>query len=203
MNENLDEWGRSLSDGEPWKNVSTITDAAELTALWLEGKSTFYPNWLAPHPAEETQLIADHLVGLNRYGFWTTGSQPGVNEGGNGLRQRNYVTGFVSVDTYFQMKRALLGTDLVIISGGGGERTSIDVSMRNDFGFTFLGRFEDLDNTDYFLSLARNTNVEFASYVRDQALEVQIFDPVWGRNDVLLPSLIAVFMGFSMMRGEK
>lgn len=189
-NEEMDQWGRLLSDAEPWKHLDHIKGARELTALWLEGKSTFYPDWLNPTPAEETKLITAELVALNRAGLWTTGSQPGIHEGSEGLRQRNYVTGYVHLDVAYSLNTLLLHTDLVNFFGNGEERFSVPVSAKKDYAYTWLGRFENLNDTDYFERLARDTNLDFAARVRRDTIEIQIFDPVWGRNDVLYPALL-------------
>lgn len=190
INEETDKWGRLIKDAEPWKHLKHIKGARELTALWLEGKSTFYPGYLTPIPDEETKLITDELVALNHAGLWTTGSQPGIHEGSEGLRQRNYVTGYVHIDVAHSLHAILNHTDLVYLFGGEQDHCSIPVSAKKDYAYTWLGRFKNLDDTDYFEVLARDTNLDFASHIRTQATEIQIFDPIWGRNDVLYPALL-------------
>lgn len=192
ISEEADQWGRLAKDAEPWKELEHIRGARELTAVWLEGKSTFYPGYLSPTPAKETKLITDELVALNHAGLWTTGSQPGIHEGSEGLRQRNYVGGYVHIDVARSLQALLHHTDLVYLFGGGEARCSIPVSAKNDYAYTWLGRFENLDDTDYFEFLARNTNLDFAAHIRSEAVEIQVFDPVWGRNDVLFPALLDI-----------
>lgn len=193
MNE-TDKWGRNLADAERWKNVQTLDDVAELTALWLDGDSTFYPYWLSSRPAEETQSIITPLIDLNRSGFWTNSSQPGVvNEiEEEPLKQRNFVTGRIHRSNLFKVSTVLLHTNMIYLTSLGKE-ASIPASLKGYFPTSFVGKFHNLEDPNEYNILANATSTDFVDYLKTETVEIHVLDPVWGRNDVLLPTLTSLF----------
>lgn len=89
-------------DRRMWAEARTLGDLGELMALWLEGKISSRPGY-QPRcgPDEETQHLIPTLAALNRAGFLTDSSQPGINErgfDGSWWEQRAWVEGFLADD---------------------------------------------------------------------------------------------------------
>lgn len=196
-----DGFGRLLADREIWRQAGTIPAAGELTARWLEGRSEYQPGTFAPRYDEETRAIAGRLAELNRSGLFTKESQPGVLSEGHA--QRAYVTGFCSVES----AAALLGlsgrTDLVTVAHAPGEasQSSIPVTLRNGDVVTVLGSSEGPVGDDQLRDWAEEANESLALALADSWF-VEVFDPVWGRNDVLLPAVLGALADLAAAAAE-
>lgn len=196
-----DGFGRLLADREIWRQAGTIPAAGELTARWLEGRSEYQPGTFAPRYDEETRAIAGRLAELNRSGLFTKESQPGVLSEGHA--QRAYVTGFCSVES----AAALLGlsgrTDLVTVAHAPGEasQSSIPVTLRNGDVVTVLGSSEGPVGDDQLRDWAGEANESLALALADSWF-VEVFDPVWGRNDVLLPAVLGALADLEAAAAE-
>ncbi len=86
-------------DRERWASAKTLADLGELTAQWLEGTLASRPGYAVnAGPDPETIELIPVLARVNRAGFLTSGSQPGMGWelGYNGRlwRQRAFVQGF-------------------------------------------------------------------------------------------------------------
>lgn len=90
----------SRADRRAWKTATGVTDLADLMAQWLEGSIASWPGYQPNYgPDEETAHLVPSLAALNREGFLTTTSQPGLAATGfDGLRweQRAAVEGFTT-----------------------------------------------------------------------------------------------------------
>jgi len=184
-----DAFGRLLADREVWRQATTIAAAGELTARWLEGRSQYQPGTFAPGFDDETAAIAGELAGLNRNGLFTKESQPGVQA--DGLAQRAYVTGFCSPETASALLELSTRSSLVAVAHAPGEASSasIPVTVQNDAVVTVLGSSEGPVDEDQLKDWAAESNEALALVLAD-AWYVEIFDPVWGRNTVLLPAAL-------------
>jgi hypothetical protein len=180
-----DEFGRPHADRALWRNARTLKEAQELTAQWLEGRIHYLPMYLDASFAPETAPIAGDLAALNRAGFLTTDSQPG-NQEDDGSAQRQYVTGFCQDAVLDALMLISTSTDLVVISHHhlASNHASIPVSTDGGEPFTWLGRQEG-DHEGW----EREANAYLSSELA-QAWYVEIFDPVWGRNELLLPTVL-------------
>jgi len=185
-----DEFGRRAADVLPWRSVRNLADACELTALWLEGRSTYLPMYLDDKPADETAGTVTELAAINRLGFMTDCSQPGaaISSGGG---QRAFVTGFCDEQVADRLLAGLAETDLVILTFAPGQvgEGSIPVSLDGEEPFTWLGRSNDFWEDAVVETFAEETNPAFAQVLKESG-QVHIFDPIWGRNDVLLPAIL-------------
>ncbi len=183
-----DSFGRLLADREVWRQATTIPAAGELTARWLEGNSEYQPGVFSPGFDDETTAIAGELARLNRNGLFTKESQPGVQAGG--LSQRAYVTAFCSPATASALLALSTRTGLVTVAHAPGETSSasIPVTVQDDDVVTVLGSSEGPVGEDQLRDWAAETNETLALVLAD-AWYVEIFDPVWGRNDVLLTAV--------------
>ncbi len=183
-----DSFGRLLADREVWRQATSIAAAGELTARWLEGNSQYQPGVFSSGFDAETTAIAGDLARLNRNGLFTKESQPGVQAGG--LAQRAYVTAFCSPETASALLALSTRTGLVTVAHAPGETSSasIPVTVQDDDVVTVLGSSEGPVGEDQLRDWAAETNETLALVLAD-AWYVEIFDPAWGRNDVLLTAV--------------
>lgn len=184
-----DSFGRLLADREVWRQASTIAAAGELTARWLEGNSQYQPGVFSAGFDDETSAIAGELARLNRNGLFTKESQPGVRAGD--LAQRAYVTAFCSPETAMALLALSTRTSLVTVAHAPGESSSasIPVTVQDGDVVTVLGSSEEPVAEDQLRDWAEESNETLALVLAD-AWYVELFDPVWGRNDVLLPAAL-------------
>jgi hypothetical protein len=185
-----DQFGRRLEDKGAWRQAITLAAAGELTARWLEGKSEYQAATFAVRYDAETEPIAAELSALNRSGLFTKESQPGLSVAGNA--QRAYVTGFCSAEVAVELLALSTRTELVTVAHAPGEASSAAIPVTLDGGevVTVLGSSENPVEEDQIRDWADETNETLALLLAD-SWYVEILDPVWGRNDVLLPAVLA------------
>ena len=184
------------ADRRAWEQARTLTELGELTARWLEGDIASQPGY-KPNcgPARETIELIPTLAKLNRAGYVTVGSQPGLppTEGYDGRiwSQRAAVSGFADDATWDRIRIAvertrqlvliahhtpprwqwrLPSSGMAVTAAGHGHRVSTEFGGRMSLG--------DLEGC--FAELGRGG---FAT-VRD-AHQVTVIDPVWGRAEYL------------------
>jgi hypothetical protein len=184
-----DQFGRLLEDRGVWRQATTLEAAGELTARWLEGGSSYQPGHLAAGFDEETRPIARALAELNRNGLFTKESQPGLLTGS--AAQRQYVTGFCSPSLAGELLALSTRTELVTVAHAPGEASSaaIPVTLAGTEVTTVLGSSENPVDDEQISDWADETNDALALLLAD-SWYVEILDPVWGRNDVLLPAVL-------------
>ena len=189
-----DTFGRLLADREVWRQAGTIPAAGELTARWLEGRSEYQPGTFAPRFDDETKAIAGELAELNRNGLFTKESQPGVLAEGHS--QRAYVTGFCSVESAAALLELSGRTDLVTVAHAPGEasQSSIPVTLQDGEVATVLGSSEGPAGDDQLRDWSEEANDTLALLLAE-SWYVEVFDPVWGRNGVLLPAVLTALAG--------
>jgi hypothetical protein len=189
-----DQFGRLLEDRGVWRQATTLEAAGELTARWLEGGSSYQPGHLAAGFDEETRPIAAALAELNRNGLFTKESQPGLLTGS--AAQRQYVTGFCSASLAGELLALSTRTELVTVAHAPGEASSaaIPVTLAGTEVTTVLGSSENPVDDDQISDWADETNDALALLLAD-SWYVEILDPVWGRNDVLLPAVLGALTG--------
>jgi len=127
-------------DRRQWRDADSLAAVGELTARWLEGTLAYQPEDFATTPAPETRPLVPVLAPLNRAGYVTTNSQPGVAlRAGSG--QRAFVTGYCDDLSLRRLERAVRDTDLVLLAfrpdDRGGE--PVVVTMRDGAEATWLG----------------------------------------------------------------
>jgi hypothetical protein len=183
-----DQYGRLLEDRGVWRQATTLEAAGELTARWLEGGSSYQPGHFAPGFDPETVPLAATLAKLNRNGLFTKESQPGILA--DGAAQREYVTGFCSAGTAGELLALSTRTELVTVAHAPGEASSaaIPVTLAGTEVTTVLGSSENPVDEAQIRDWADETNDALALLLAD-SWYVEILDPVWGRNDVLLPAV--------------
>ena len=184
-----DSFGRLLADREVWRQAGTIPAAGELTARWLEGRSQYQPGTFTPTIDEETTEIAGELAALNRNGLFTKESQPGLFAEGHS--QRAYVTGFCSTVSAAALLELSGRTELVTVAHAPGEasQASIPVTLRDGEVVTVLGSSESPAGDDELRDWSEEANDSLALLLAE-SWYVEVFDPVWGRNGVLLSAVL-------------
>ncbi|WP_258804338.1 DUF6919 domain-containing protein [Pseudarthrobacter sp. NS4] len=189
-----DQFGRLLEDRGVWRQATSLEAAGELTARWLEGGSSYQPGHLAAGFDEETAPIAAALAKLNRNGLFTKESQPGLLSGS--AAQREYVTGFCSATMAGALLALSTRTELVTVAHAPGEESSaaIPVTLAGTEVTTVLGSSENPVDEEQIRDWAEETNDSLALLLAD-SWYVEILDPVWGRNDVLLPAVLGALTG--------
>ena len=189
-----DQYGRLLEDRGVWRQATTLEAAGELTARWLEGGSSYQPGHLAAGFDEETRPIAGALAELNRNGLFTKESQPGLLTAS--AAQRQYVTGFCGPSLAGELLALSTRTELVTVAHAPGEASSaaIPVTLAGTEVTTVLGSSENPVDDDQISDWADETNDALALLLAD-SWYVEILDPVWGRNDVLLPAVLGALTG--------
>ena len=185
-----DQFGRRLEDRGAWRQATTLAAAGELTARWLEGASQYQPGTFAPGFDIETRPIAASLAELNRHGLFTKESQPGLRLGP--AAQRQYVTGFCSAAAASALIGLSARTELVTVAHAPGEASSaaIPVTLAGTEVTTVLGSSENPVDEEQIRDWADETNESLALLLAD-SWYVEVFDPAWGRNEMLLPEVLA------------
>jgi hypothetical protein len=172
-----------------WRAASALSDIGELTAQWLEGRRSWIPTYVGSHPHPETDpVIRTTLARVNRAGWVTDSSQPGTDRGT--VRQRAYVTGVAPPALAQSAQRLAAASGLLVIRGRQhrGRANAVPVTVRHGQETTWLGSWAPPDNDvllDAPLPAAGVTAVR-------ESDALQVYDPVWGRNDVLWPWLLAL-----------
>lgn len=170
---------RALDDGR-WTRPLSLEGLAQLTAEWLEGSVEGGPWNGGSSPDWETTPLVQYLSAINRLGYLTEFSQPGVPGS-----QRASVAGFCERSQGECLASLSLSSDLVVVSEYPGVEAIYEVPITQDQGrtFTILAGRPILDPSCGFhpQTLSALSN----------CLYVSIVDPCWGRNDLLWTSVIA------------
>jgi hypothetical protein len=175
------------ADARHWAQARTLRDLGVLTARWMEGDITYQPGYGAAGPDEETDDLIPFLSAANRAGFVTTFSQPG-QPAEDGWCQRATVEGFCDVKLATRLVDGLAGTDLVVLAhfpDCTGE-VRVPVTLNGGSAYTWLPN--PLDAVAFDQCYGESCRPE-ALDARCRARHVCVFDPVWGRNDVLWSEL--------------
>jgi hypothetical protein len=194
-----DRIGMSRADRALWESCRTLDDLGKVTALWLEGRIGSRPGY-QPRcgPDEETTDLIPTLALLNRAGFVTAASRPGVDHlvgiGGRIVRQRAAVEGFTGEANLYALHEALRGTRfrMHVISPDSVNPVAWDGVPVTTFGgqpFTAFGRLMDYSDIELAFDTCTDTMLSQLWHAR----QVTIYDPQWGSND-LWPALALVVL---------
>lgn len=174
-------------DVAAWAAARDLIDLGELTAQWLEGHRSYHPGYVADGPDEEASELVETLAGLNRAGFVTENSQPGIPLE-NGCAQRACVSGYCSGETAETLAFACLATDLLCLVAWPGTSSLLHVPVTMDDGRAFT--WEGMSSTpDILVNQWAGVCSSDGVLAILEAWQVAVIDPVWGRNDLLWPTL--------------
>ncbi len=171
-----------MSD-DPWSDAKTIEELAELTAQWLEGRVEGHPSGY-DLPDQETELIRAPLIAMNRTGYFTDHSQPGVAEGWGD--QRANVSGYCNQGLASRLVDAGTFSDLIVLAHPPGSDASapIPVTRSPEGPHTIANNYWSDGMTWPTLSSDAQEAIRQAWYV-------EVLDATWGRNNLLWPTIVA------------
>jgi uncharacterized protein DUF6919 len=192
-----DEYGRNVDHAHFWQEATTLAELGEVTARWLEGSIEYCPYYMGPGPTAEAEGagLLPVLVRFNRHGFVTIDSQPGIPVSARGA-QRAFVSGFCSEEMARRIERSIWATDLIALPSQPGApvcELQIPVTLDGLAPMTWLGLV--MDRAIIELSYREP---EFSPAIRSaiaEAWQLAVFDPRWGRNDLLWTTLEPAIMG--------
>ena len=189
----------SAGDQAAWRSARTLADLGELTARWLEGGVSEHPCY-GGGPDDETGPLIPVLAELNRAGFVTTYSSPGLDvRGQDGVRwqQRAAVEGFIAgtaTARAFAAVAGRAGMDIVVHHPDFRPRwrwrcdDEIVVTLRDGEEWTWFG--QQLSRRDIrSRRLGWGICHRAAKDAVCSAWQVTVVDPVWGRPGALWPVL--------------
>jgi hypothetical protein len=176
-----------------WARAATLADVGEVTAQWAEGRVLYHPGGYDEGPAEETLEIAPALATLNRAGFVTCSSQPGLVESIEewDLHQRAAVDGFTDKATADLLEKVCAEAGLLFIRNGPAgwrstQTNAVLVTATPIDGDRITDDKPCWGHTHFGTHLSRRyVKFIFDGYGTDALLaaeQVTIVDPEWGRN---------------------
>ncbi|MEU8892943.1 hypothetical protein [Streptomyces sp. NPDC048442] len=188
----------SRADKKRWRSAENLQDLGTLVASWLIGDIGSQPGYTARcGPDEETQHLLPVLVAVNRIGFVTDSSQPGVNcfgVDGRWWEQRAAVSGLVGDRQLRDRLVAAAETaGLLVVQHDMSPRQhaeGIPVTRCTGRVYTAFGRF--LAARDLLHLWRTGTIGVRALGTVLSAWQLTLIDPVWGRDDVLWEALTGV-----------
>lgn len=174
-----------------WRDARSIGDLGGAMAGWLEGHIGSRPGYNDSRPDEETAHLVSALARMNRRGYVTTDSQPGLEDvafDGRPWAQRAAVQGWIGVTDPLLVRivRTARAAGLIVSAYGAGRCvgprrglvvTRWDGEPHTDFG----GRPSGLRVAPELSGVGRRARRELARH----GVALAVIDPVWGRDDVL------------------
>jgi hypothetical protein len=178
------------ADRDAWGHAITLEDLGELTARWLDGTIGYNPGY-GGDPDPETGPVVEALAAINRRGFVTTFSQPGVPLDDEGHAQRASVEGYAREATARRLGTLALRTDLLLHAFPPGNYEAgyqVPVTIEAFRPFTWVGAYYGKTELEHYAQdLSREALAELS-----EAWTVSIIDPSWGRLGYLWEYVIAV-----------
>lgn len=168
-----------------WRQAQSFDEICELHAQFMEGRLKFIPGYGATELDGESTPIRPYLAELNRAGFLTLCSQPGVKEAA--YQQRAFVDGVAQYDVADAIKKVMLHSDLLVVVAQPRELWDypIPVTVAEFQPFTWAGHVGFFDEEKGVLAAVR----EYAEICSEQvirelrtACEICVIDLCWGRE---------------------
>ncbi|GHH55624.1 hypothetical protein GCM10018773_60370 [Streptomyces candidus] len=172
----------SSADRRKWAAACTLLDLSHLTAAWLEGTIQSQPGYQPRYgPDDETLPYVPVLASVNRAGFLTGFSQPGLTSADGTWLQAAAVEGVVADSALLEQltesaRRAGLQVILSNLRDGGEDYgPGVVVTFRDGDPFTRVGRalsLQDLDVLWHGVPVARD--------IVARARQVTVIEPDFG-----------------------
>jgi hypothetical protein len=194
-----------------FKKATTYKDLKNYTIMFLQNEINDTSYHYGP-PDEETELIKDHLIEINKLGCVTTGSQPGLVDDAICAYQRAFVTMLIKINKYEKFKNIL------------SELMNYEVYIRNttDDNDSEYDSYLDESSSDYMLKSKYWVSAKFNPYdptfeskgfthcavtsiecdsfsslnihkkLCKKYIEIEVVDLVWGREALLFENIIHV-----------
>lgn len=186
--------------GRLWRGTADLAELGELTARWLTGELATVPSYYGP-PDAETLPIADSLAAINRAGFVTLNSQPGMLPADDGTgkvwRQRAFVDGFVgdpaTVERLAELRKQGLGVVLIAPGERGRDHVPVteyaEIGGQSGYQVTVIG--SEFPPRDLQYTYGGIVGAKAYAALR-KAWYLAVYDPEWGRDDRLWTALADV-----------
>lgn len=182
-----------------WQSARTFDDLCELGARWLEGRIHYHPEACASSPDEESASLVATLAMINRSGFLTSCSQPGVVlEHGSG--QRAFLAGIAKESVARRIYSASLTTDLVVTAfppsvttGPSHYGYGIPVTVDEFRPMTWAGQCIPGEILHAYEAAACSSSL--IEELRTAAWQVDVIDPQWGRDSILWEAVLMAVQG--------
>lgn len=195
-------WRRCLHDGavtelgdvpineahrSAWAGASTLLELGELMARWIEGSLSYQPGYFGTGPDDETAELVPLLARVNRAGFFTDFSQPGVLSAGE-YGQRAAASGFCAEQMMLELVGVGLASELVVLRFPPGSEGVGQIAVTIDDGAecTWVGSPMDPAEIDH--AYGADLPSEGLAALHD-AWQINVLDPRWGRRDLLMQAL--------------
>lgn len=185
-----------------WRDARSIGELGGAMAGWLEGHIGSRPGYNDSRPDQETDHLVPVLARLNRRGFVTTDSQPGLEDvafDGRPWVQRAAVQGYVAVGDPLlnRVIRAARAAGLIVTAHGAGRavgsaRGLVATRWGGEPQTGFGGRPGRGWRRSALPGIGRRARRELRRY----GVALAVIDPVWGRDDVLW-SVLDQAIGYS------
>ncbi|WP_329021085.1 DUF6919 domain-containing protein [Streptomyces sp. NBC_01601] len=180
------------SAARTWSAARTLDDLGELTAQWLEGGlATLAGGAYRGGPDEETAPLVPALAALNRAGCVTIQSQPGLDGpafDGCRWQQRAAVMCLTDTAGLQRLTRTAHGAGLLLAvhraDRRGPVRDILVTTWGGDEHTSFGGRLRKSHVRLEYRGCHRD-----AVRAAEDAHQVTLVDPQWGRNSLLWPRL--------------
>jgi hypothetical protein len=182
-----------------WRSATTLPELGAVCARWLLGEVRSQPGYTpGAGPNAETLKLIPTLVDLNRAGFFTTGSQPGLqgNEVGGCYSQRAAVEGFADLAMVARLATVVADTPFEMIVQTTVRTPSIRDPFRNHLCAGVAVSKAEREPCTWF---ARQHTVASlcgmysgdlspaAIHTLARAFQVTLFDARWGINSLWTP----------------
>ncbi|MGW3427946.1 DUF6919 domain-containing protein [Streptomyces melanosporofaciens] len=178
----------------PWKKAESVADLGEFTAQWLEGRIRRHPGTIGRGgPDKETRHLVRTLAILNRAGFVTDCSQPGLPPQ-RGYKKRMFqqragVEGHITDQALLRRLTAAAksaGLTVITYPPGATQRWGVPVTEVDGEPFTWFGNWFGIQ--DHIATSWQGVGEEALRELRTSTY-LTLVDPVWGRDDRLWPAL--------------
>lgn len=184
-------WRKSRADRRRWAAAQSLPELCDLMARWLEGELSMWPGY-DDGAAEETADLIPVLARVNRAGFLTDQSQPGLDgPGSDGARweQRAAVSGLVGDEELLyalgRVAEAHRLTLLVRTVDENSQRPGVTCTRVDGQPYTVFGdRLTRRVLRHIWQGVSRPAFNEIAD-----AMQVTLVDPEWGSGDRLWSAL--------------
>ncbi|MER7487980.1 hypothetical protein ABTY20_19140 [Streptomyces sp. NPDC126497] len=178
-----------------WRDARRIDEVGAAMADWLEGRIDERPGYGAARPDEETTHLIPVLARLNRRGWITTDSQPGLDTvafDGRRWEQRAAVQGWIAGGDPLLRRviRTARAVGLIVSAHGPGRavgpsRGLLATRWGGEPHTGFGGRPGRLQLDAELSGVGRQARRELARH----GVLLAVIDPVWGRDTVLWSAL--------------
>lgn len=179
-----------------WRNARSIGELGGAMAGWLEGHIDSRPGYVPRcGPDDETAHLVPVLARLNRRGWVTTDSQPGLAGpafDGRRWEQRAAVQGYIAVGDPLlgRVIRTARAAGLIVTAYGAGRavgpaRGLVATRWGGEPHTGFGGRTRGVQRAPELFGVGRLARRELVR----QGVALAVIDPVWGRDTVLWSAL--------------